>query len=102
MLRFSRSKRKSNEPNRNDQHAAALIVNVLEQHDLIDRLAPVAMDFTIPDCCAFGPADWPCDRLRALVVDGSKVLTKPSHSINFFAACISASIRSRGASLLTK
>lgn len=34
------------------------VVNVLEESDLVDRLAPAAMDFTIPDCCAFGPAEW--------------------------------------------
>jgi hypothetical protein len=33
------------------------VVNLLEGNDLIDLLAPAAMDFTVPDCCAFGPAE---------------------------------------------
>jgi hypothetical protein len=33
------------------------LVNVLD-HDLVDRLAPAAMDFTIPDCCAFSATEW--------------------------------------------
>jgi hypothetical protein len=27
-------------------------------HDLVDRLAPAAMDFTVSDCCTFSPAEW--------------------------------------------
>ena len=36
---------------------APALVNVLD-HDLVDALAPAAMDFTIPDCCSFSPTEW--------------------------------------------
>jgi type IV secretory pathway VirB4 component len=35
----------------------APLVNVLD-HDLVDAIAPAAMDFSITDCCAFSPTEW--------------------------------------------
>lgn len=33
------------------------LVSALD-NDLIDAIAPAAMDFTVADCCAFSPAEW--------------------------------------------
>lgn len=33
------------------------VVNVFD-HDLIDRLAPPALDFSVPDCCKFSETRW--------------------------------------------
>jgi hypothetical protein len=53
MLRVLSVKQKPDQPL--DQPP---LVNITEQHDLLDTLAPAAMDFTVPDCCAFSATEW--------------------------------------------
>lgn len=36
----------------------SLLVNVLEQYDLVDKLAPAAMNFAMPDTCQFSATEW--------------------------------------------
>lgn len=35
----------------------AALINPLNP-DLVDAIAPAAMDFSVPDCCAFSPTEW--------------------------------------------
>jgi hypothetical protein len=52
-------KSKKQEANSSElKHDGWIVINILEQHDIVDLIAPAAMDFTIPDCCSFGPAEW--------------------------------------------